>query len=113
MSEEKVLGKIESVFFGLVGYHDPALGIHFTFSFEGSGISASRATHDPETIKWTESYKWTEEDRDKEIIEIFRYISKLLKQAKVRTVEKLRNIPVEVTLEGNTLKDWRILTEVL
>jgi hypothetical protein len=42
-----------------------------------------------------------------------RYVSKLLKEAKVDSVDKLKGKPVEVTFEGNTLKSWRILTEVL
>jgi hypothetical protein len=42
-----------------------------------------------------------------------RYISSLLKDAKVDSVDKLKGKPVEVTLDGNQLKSWRILTEVL
>jgi hypothetical protein len=42
-----------------------------------------------------------------------RYVSKLLKDAKVDAVQKLQGIPVEVTFDGNLLKEWRILTEVL
>ena len=42
-----------------------------------------------------------------------RYLSKLLNDAKVDSVDKLKGIPVEVTLEDNTLKEWRVLTEVL
>jgi hypothetical protein len=42
-----------------------------------------------------------------------RYVSKLLKESKVDSVEKLKGKPVEVTFEGNMLKEWRILTEVL
>jgi hypothetical protein len=42
-----------------------------------------------------------------------RYLSKLLKEAKVSSVYKLKGIPVEVTFDGNMLKEWRILKEVL
>jgi len=42
-----------------------------------------------------------------------RYLSKLLNDAKVDSVDKLKGIPVEVTLEDNTLKEWRVLIEVL
>jgi hypothetical protein len=42
-----------------------------------------------------------------------RYLSKLLNEAKVSSVDKLKGIPVEVTFDGNMLKEWRILTEVL
>jgi hypothetical protein len=42
-----------------------------------------------------------------------RYVSTLLKEAKVNSVDMLKGKPVEVTFDGNTLKSWRILTEVL
>jgi hypothetical protein len=42
-----------------------------------------------------------------------RYVSKLLRDAKVDSVEKLKGKPIEATFDGNTLKEWRILTEVL
>jgi hypothetical protein len=42
-----------------------------------------------------------------------RYLSKLLKDSNVNSVDKLKGVPVEVTFDGNMLKDWRILTEVL
>jgi hypothetical protein len=42
-----------------------------------------------------------------------RFVSKLLKEAKVNRVENLKDVPVEVTLDGMLLKEWRILTEVL
>jgi hypothetical protein len=42
-----------------------------------------------------------------------RYVSKLLKDAKVSSVDELKGKPVEVTFDGNMLKEWRILTEVL
>jgi hypothetical protein len=41
-----------------------------------------------------------------------RYFSKLLKVAKVVSVDKLKGIPVDVKLDGITLKVWRVLTEV-
>ena len=110
---EKRLGKIQDVRFGLGGYQDAMLGIHVTLGNEGWGVGDSRANWDVEQIKWTENTQWTEEDRDGWYAEIMRYVSKLLKEAKVDSVDKLKGKPVEVTLEGNTLKEWRILTEVL
>jgi hypothetical protein len=41
-----------------------------------------------------------------------RYISKLLSDAKVDDVMKLKGKPIEVTVEGNCVESWRILTEV-
>lgn len=110
---EKKLGKIESVHFGLGGYQGAMLGLHITLGTDGWGVGASKAYWDAEQIKRSEHAKWTEQDRDESYAEIMRYVSKLLKEAKVDSVDKLKGIPVEVTFEGNTLKEWRILTEVL
>ncbi len=112
MSDKK-LGKIESVYFGIGGYQDAMIGIHLSFAFSGSGVCDSRCAWDAEKIKWSKNCKWTEEDRDKQYADIMRYVSELLNQAKVDRVEKLKGVPVEVTFEGNILKEWRILTEVL
>ena len=40
-------------------------------------------------------------------------INKLLNEAKRETVEGLKGIPIEATFEGNVLRGWRVLTEVL
>ena len=110
---ETKLGKIESVSFGLGGYQGAMLGLHVTLSNGGWGVGDSRANWDAEQIKWSKHTQWTEEDRDGWYSEIMRYVSKLLKDAKVDSVDKLKGKPVEVTFEGKTLKSWRILTEVL
>jgi hypothetical protein len=110
---EKRLGKIESVRFGLGGYQDSQLGLSVTLSASGWGVSDFKGNWDCERIKWSEHSKWTEEDRDKGYSETMRYLSKLLKDAKVDSVDKLKGVPVEVTFDGNMLKEWRILTEVL
>ena len=63
---------------------------------------------------WYEHEIWNpEEDRSKQYDEIMRYVSDLLHTAKVDTVDQLKGIPVEATFEGMTLKEWRILDEVL
>ncbi len=110
---EKRLGKIESVRFGIGGYQDAMIGLHVTLGNNSWGLADGRSSWDAETIKWSERCKWTEEDRDRQYAEILRYVSKLLKDAKVNSVDKLKGIPVEVTFDGNMLKEWRILTEVL
>ena len=110
---EKRLGKIEEVHFGLGGYQGAMLGLHVTLGDGGWGVGDSKANWDSEQIKWTEHTKWSEEDRDGWYSEIMRYVSTLLKDAKVNSVDMLKGKPVEVTFDGNTLKSWRILTEVL
>ena len=110
---EKKLGKIEDIRFGLGGYQGAMLGLHVTLGNSGWGVGDSRANWDAEQIKWTENTQWSESDRDKWFSEIMRYVSKLLKEAKVDSVDKLKGKQVEVTFDGNMLKSWRILTEVL
>jgi len=110
---EKKLGKIQDVRFGLGGYQGAMIGIHVTLGNEGWSVGDSRANWDAEQIECTEYTQWTEEDRDGWYAEIMRYVSKLLEEAKVDSVDKLKGKPVEVTFEGNTLKEWKILTEVL
>lgn len=110
---EKKLGKIEDVRFGLGGYQGAMLGLHVTLGDGSWGVGDSRANWDVEQIKWTKNTQWTEEDRDSWYAEIMRYVSTLLMEAKVDSVDKLKGKPVEVTFDGNQLKSWRILTEVL
>jgi hypothetical protein len=110
---EKKLGKIQDVSFGLGGYQGAMIGIHVTLGNEGWSVGDSRANWDAEQIECSEYTQWTEEDRDGWYAEIMRYVSKLLEDAKVDSVDKLKGKPVEVTFKGNTLKEWRILTEVL
>jgi hypothetical protein len=110
---EKKLGKIESVRFGHGGYQDACIGLSVTLGNGSWGVSDFKGTWDPEMITRSEYTKWTEEDRDKNLVEAVRYVSKLLKDAKVDSVDKLKGIPVEVTFESMSLKEWRILTEVI
>jgi hypothetical protein len=109
----KELGKIEKVRFGHCGYQDSCLGISFVLTGKGWGLGDSKSTWDAELIKHTENSQWSEEDRNKQYSEIMRYVSKLLKDAKVSNISELQGKPIEVTLDGNLLKEWRILSEVL
>lgn len=113
LMEEKRLGKIQNVKFGHVGYQEAQLGFSFTLGHEGWGVSDSRAYWDANIIDCSEHSQWTEEDRDKSYAEIMRFISGLMKDAKVDSFEKLKGKPVEVVFENSTLKHWRILTEVI
>jgi hypothetical protein len=109
----KKLGKIKNVKFGIGGYQDAMIGLHVTLGSDSWGVEDSCSAWDAESIKWSENSNWTEDDRDKQYAEILRYLSKLLKDAKVDSVDRLKGIPVEVTFDGNMLKKWRVLTEVL
>ena len=117
MSETKELGKIESVKFGIGGYQDATLGLHLTFSGKGWVVGTDKSVWSPSHIKTPSQFaKWTEADREKSFVEIMRFVDKILADAKVNTVDKLKGIPVECTFDGglgSRLIDWRILTEVL
>ena len=113
MNMETKLGKIERVSFGHGGYQDACIGLSVTLGNGSWGVSDFKGTWDPETIKVTEHTKWSEETRTENFGELVRFVSKLLKEAKVDSVDKLKGIPVEVTFDGNLLKEWRVLTEVL
>ncbi len=107
---EKILGKISNIQFGK---KEGRIGLWLTLSGSYS-VQTSYECWDPEGTKPVgKGFKWTEEDRDKQLIVIMRTISKLLNQAKVENVNDLLNIPVEIEFQNNMLKDWRILEEVL
>lgn len=108
---EKRLGKIENVKFGMGGYQDAMIGLSLTFSMQGSGVNTFISGG--WTMERPEQARWTEQDREKQQATLVQKITSFLNEAKVDDVYKLKNIPVEVTLEGNVLKDWRILKEVL
>lgn len=110
---EKQLGKITNVSFGHGGYQDARIGIHFTLAGDGWSCGTGKDAWDAEMIECSKHAKWTEEDRSVEYAEIMRYVSRLLKDTKVNTVDKLKGIPVEATFDGMKLESWRILTEVL
>lgn len=110
---KKRLGKITSVKFGHGGYQDACLGISFSLGGDGWGVGTDKTAWDANRIECSDHCKWTEEDRSKQYDEIMRYISDLLRDAKVDSVDKLKGVPVETVFEGMTLKSWRILTEVV
>lgn len=111
---EKLLGKIVAIHFGLGGYQDVQLGLSISLEGKGWATNTFIGIWDYSYIPSpTEFHNWTEEDRTNRLIEVNRKISELLKEAKVSTIDQLKNIPIEATFECMTLKDWRILTEVL
>lgn len=110
----KKLGKIQSVRFGFGGYQDGQFGLSLTLGGKSWGVQTFIGGAWCLSIKVTEYTKWTEQDRDSEYAEMCRKIDKLMSDAKVDDVAKLKNIPIEAEFDDSrTLKDWRILTEVI
>lgn len=105
----KELGKITSVHFGFGGYQDAMFGISFGLGGDSWGVSDFWG----EWAERPEYAKWTIEDQNKKFAEVTKKIHQLLLDAKVETIDKLKNKPIEVTFDGTALKSWRILTEVL
>ena len=107
---EKILGKIASAEYGMVGDYPFLFGLQLRFSL-GDGTSIGCGSR--YTVNIGESCKWSTEERQYGITKSVDEVHKILKDAKVNYISKLVNKPVEVTIEGNCFKDFRILTEVL
>lgn len=107
---EKKLGKIDRVSFGHGGYQDCMIGISFDFSCGPWTVSDFWGYWN---LERTKKATWTEQDRVDNLGKMVMKINDLLSKAKVTSVDKLKGIPVEVTFEGQRLKEWRVLTEVL
>lgn len=108
----KHIGKIKSVRFGHGGYQDAMIGI----SFDLGSDKESWGVHDFWGMWATTRHstcQWTEEDRTRQLGEMVMRINALLADAKVHDIADLAGIPVEVTFDGNILKEWRVLTEAI
>lgn len=80
--------KISKIEYGLGGYQDVEMGLSITFEGSGYGVGHFEKPSGPE-------------------------IKKYLEDAKVKSLDKLKNIPCEVSFEGNCFRSWRVLTEVI
>lgn len=107
----KELGKITAATFGLGGYQDVQIGFWLTLGGEGWGVQGSGGG--AWALDRDEHCKWTEEDRTASLAAAAMKLADTLKKAKKFAVQDLVGVPVEVTFDGNVLKDWRVLTEVL
>ena len=107
---EKKLGKIQRCEFGFGGYQDAQIGISFAIGGDGWGVGDFWGYWNTERSAGT---KWTEADRLTGLGSTVMRISALLEAAKVESVSKLKGVPVECTFDGNALKSWRVLAEVL
>lgn len=106
---EKYLGKITFAEFGTVHDYPFLIGLQLGFSMGGSGVFDGGKY----TVNINPECRWEESERTVAITAMVENISTILKDAKAQYVSDLINKPVEVTLENNTFKDFRILTEVL
>ncbi len=106
----KKLARIEKASFGHGGYQDAEIGISFTFGSEGWGIGDFWGFWG---TKRAGNAKWTEQDRIDTLGSVVMRINQLLSDARVRDVESLVGVPVEITINGGRMVSWRVLKEVL
>lgn len=107
--KEKLLGKIDYAEYGTMKDYPFLIGLQLGFSMNGCGVMDGGKY----CINISADCKWKDQNRENAITKSVEYIRDILKDAKVNYVSELINKPVEVTIENNTFRDFRILTEVL
>ena len=110
MMTVKILGKITFAEYGTVKDYPFLMGLQLGFKLgDGSGVMDGGSN----TINISKECKWEEGEREAAITVSVEKVHKILEDAKVNYVSELINKPVEVTIDKNCFKDFRILTEVL
>lgn len=112
------LGKIKSCELVIQEY---GIGFVFDLSIDGGNSGVIDSTNMWKTVREVKQrieathngYKWTVEDRNNCLIASVDNINQMMNDANVRKFSDLKNVPIEVTLEGFQLVSFRILTEVL
>ena len=106
----KMLGKIDFAEFGTIRDYPFLIGLQLGFSGKGWAIMDGGKY----TVNINPDCKWdSATERSEAMLEVLEFVDDILEQAGVNHVSELKNKPVEVTIENNTFKDFRILTEVL
>lgn len=106
---EKLLGKIDFAEFGTIRDYPFLIGLQLGFSMNGCGVMDGGKY----TVNITKECRWEKRNREETITLYIERVYEILKAAKVNYVSQLVGKPVEVTLDHNCFKDFRILTEVL
>ena len=107
----KRIGKIQGISFGFGGYDDAMIGVSVTLVSDKEcwGVGDFKGT-------WatrSDGAEWTLADQTRIWGETVAWVRDLLRDAKKQELKDLVGTPVEVTFEDNTLKAWRVLTEVV
>lgn len=106
----KILGKIDFAEYGTIKDYPFLIGLQLGFKLgDGTYVMDGGVN----TINISEECKWEEAEREAAITVSVEKVYQILKDAKVNYVSELINKPVEVTIDKNCFKDFRILTEVL
>lgn len=106
----KILGKIDFAEYGTIRDYPFLIGLQLGFKLgDGTGVMDGGSN----TVNISKECRWEESERKDAITVSVEKVYQILKDAKVNYVSQLVNKPVEVTIEKNCFKDFRILTEVL
>ena len=106
----KNLGKITFAEYGTIKDHPFLIGLQLGFKL-GDGTSVMDGGSN--TVNINEECRWEEAEREAAITVNIEKVYQILEDAKVNYVSELINKPVEVTIDKNCFKDFRILPEVL
>ncbi len=105
----KEIGKIASARFGFEPEYTFLMGMFLSFSGPSWGIADGG--------KYALNTNATKLDipgtREVAMFKMLYHVRETLEAAKVTSIDQLVGKPVEVTMEDNTFKSFRILTEVL
>ncbi|MFE9082219.1 hypothetical protein [Bacillus mobilis] len=109
--KQKYLGKIVKAEFGTMRDMPFLMGLQLEFRFDGNcGVNCG-GRH---LINVTEQCKWdSEEQKNAAFQKVLKDLHVILKEAKVNAVSGLVGKPIEITIENQMYKSFRILTEVL
>lgn len=107
---EKILGKISYAEFGTIRDYPFLMGLELFFDLADGTAIGSGAKY---MVNISPECRWESQERSEAITKMVDHLYGVLKDAKVNNVSELINKPVEVTIDKNTFKDFRILTEVL
>lgn len=87
------------------------MGMDLQFKLSGGSCVGTGGKY---TVNISESCRaWSGNERSEAIVKMVEFVHQTLNDATVGCVHDLIGKPVEVTIEGNTFKNFRILTEVL
>ena len=103
------LGRITRATFGFGGYDNAMIGLSLSFQGEAWGVKDFKGTW----ANWTERRKWTLDEQRGVFADAVELLRDTLHAAKKTDIAELVGTPVEVTFEGNVIKSWRVLTEVV
>lgn len=106
---KKLLGKIDYAEFGLYPDRPFLYGLILGFTFPDGGVGDGGKY----TVNISKECRWEESERQEAITKQAEQLRDILQAAKCNYVSELKNKPVEVTIEDNSFKSFRILTEVL